>query len=194
MSNDAEVIWLRNLTFAVAVALFCSFQSLAQGSLPPDTAAVYRAFLTEYNNDSDTTLNIADKTIAFGPDPGSEDPCLKEIHMSAPPVKVTHSLDASILPDRMKARLISPAEARRSRRDPGDAIRQGKSVDDAVREGFAAGLLTLSEVIFSADHSRAVVSYEFICGRLCGNGGAILFEKRDSKWGHAKQVCGSWVS
>jgi len=77
--------------------------------------------------------------------------------------------------------------------DPGNAIRDGKPVDNAVSEGFEHGLFTLGEIRFNRDHTRAVVSFSFWCGSLCGHGNTMLLEKKNGAWKQKKQ-CGGWVS
>jgi len=80
------------------------------------------------------------------------------------------------------------------KRDPGDAIRNGQPVDDAVDAGIAAGIFTFSETIFNSDHTRAAFTYSFVCGGLCGNGGTILFQRKNGKWIREQNRCGSWES
>jgi hypothetical protein len=78
--------------------------------------------------------------------------------------------------------------------DPSKTMREGKSVDHAVKDAFASGLLTLSEIAFNKDHSKAVMSYSFFCGRLCGNGAVVMLKRVGRKWKVTKQSCGEWVS
>jgi hypothetical protein len=180
---------------ALVLALaFLPCHAIAQKALSPESVAVYRAFLSGYNNGSHTVLNIAEKTVLFSPsfDPDSTSSCLKGFGIDAAPSTQLHLLNAAILPDGLKARVISADKV--SPRDPEDAIRNGKSVDEALRQDFAAGVLTLSEVVFNADHTKALLSYSFYCGSLCGHGGAMLFEKHSGQWDKGKPVCGSWVS
>jgi hypothetical protein len=186
---------VRNVMVVLAVTIL-SCQCLGQQPVSKDAAVIYKAFLASYYDGSDTVLNIADRTVAFNPgfEKDSAALCLKEAKMPAGPSAEIHALDASILPHMMKARFIAQKDGNKAIRDPGDAIEHGGSVDDAVRVGIAAGVMTLSEVVFNEDHTRAVLSFSFHCGRLCGNGGAMLFKMRNGRWGRGTQVCGGWVS
>jgi len=74
--------------------------------------------------------------------------------------------------------LVDPEQQEKAIRqnDPGRGIRQGKDVSSAVEAGFSAGLLTLSEVAFDKSHRYAAMSFNFVCGGLCGHGSTIVFE------------------
>jgi hypothetical protein len=78
--------------------------------------------------------------------------------------------------------------------DPSKSIREGKSVETAVKEAFSAGLFSMSEIAFDKKHRRALVSYSFVCGSLCGSGGVWLLEKVDGTWKKSEHVCGGWIS
>jgi hypothetical protein len=188
---------LRILVLALTLTALCC-QSPAQESVPEDARAIYKAFLASYYHGSSGVMNIANQTEIFRPGLGFGDDsagsCLKEVHIPPSPSKQIHVLDASIVPDGFKARFVSARDTERSLRDPGDAIKRGESVDDAVEKGVAKGVTTLSEIVFNTDRTRAVMSYSFVCGSLCGNGGARLFERHHGKWTAGKRVCGEWVS
>jgi hypothetical protein len=66
-------------------------------------------------------------------------------------------------------------------------------IDDSVKQAFQTGLFTLSEIVFDKDHRRAVVTYSFVCGTLCGNGDTLLLKKVGQHWRVAKR-CGGWIS
>ena len=38
-----------------------------------------------------------------------------------------------------------------------------------------------------------MMSYSFRCGSLCGQGGTVVFEKKDGVW-KKSQNCGGWIS
>jgi hypothetical protein len=78
--------------------------------------------------------------------------------------------------------------------DPRSSIRQGKSVETAVTRAFSTGLFSVSEIAFDKEHLRALVSYSFVCGSLCGSGGVWVFEKVGGAWKKSGRVCGGWVS
>jgi hypothetical protein len=52
----------------------------------------------------------------------------------------------------------------------------------------------MSEIAFDKEQGRALVSYSFVCGSLCGSGGVWLFEKVDGVWKKSERVCGGWIS
>ncbi len=78
--------------------------------------------------------------------------------------------------------------------DPSNSIREGKSVETAVNRAFSTGLFSMSEIAFDNEQRRALVSYSFVCGSLCGSGGVWLFEKVDGVWKKSERVCGGWIS
>ena len=78
--------------------------------------------------------------------------------------------------------------------DPNNPIREGKSVETAVNVAFSTGLFSMSEIAFDKEQRRALVSYSFGCGSLCGSGGVWLFEKVDGVWKKSERVCGGWIS
>gem|GEM_PF-4678365 len=43
-------------------------------------------------------------------------------------------------------------------------------------------LLTINQVILSRDKSMAIVTMEYTCGGLCGEGYSLLFDKQNGEW------------
>jgi hypothetical protein len=78
--------------------------------------------------------------------------------------------------------------------DPNNSMREGKSVETAVNDAFSTGLFSVSEIAFDKEQRRALVSYSFVCGSLCGSGGVWLFEKVDGLWKKSEHACDGWVS
>jgi hypothetical protein len=78
--------------------------------------------------------------------------------------------------------------------DPSKTMREGKPVDRAVSDAVASGLLTLSEIAFDKEHNKAVMSFGFFCGKLCGNGAVVMLKRVGRNWKVAKRSCGAWVS
>jgi len=68
-----------------------------------------------------------------------------------------------------------------------------EQLDQSVKSAFDTGLFTLSEIAFDRDHRRAVLSYSFVCGRLCGNGNTLVLRKVGHNWKVLKRR-GGWVS
>ncbi len=78
--------------------------------------------------------------------------------------------------------------------DPSKPIRESEPIETAVNGAFLTGLFSMSEIAFDKEHRRALVSYSFVCGSLCGSGGVWMFEKIDGLWKKSERVCGGWVS
>lgn len=76
--------------------------------------------------------------------------------------------------------------------DDGDQV-SDDLVQGAIKKAYSTGLFKLSEIIFDKTHHHAIVSYSFVCGMLCGDGGVLVLEKHGDKWTVSK-TCGSWVS
>ena len=78
--------------------------------------------------------------------------------------------------------------------DPNNSIREGKSVEIAVNVAFSTGLFSMTEIAFDKEQRRALVSYSFVCGSLCGSRGVWLFERVDGVWKKSERACGGWIS
>jgi len=73
----------------------------------------------------------------------------------------------------------------------GESVAQ-KEIDDATEQAVKNGLFTLSEIIFNKQHDRALVSYSFVCGELCGQGRLLLLKKVGGKW-KIHKTCQEWL-
>jgi hypothetical protein len=187
---------------AVGTAVRESGQKTARSlaSLSADEVAVYRAVLHQWNSDA-RTLNVSDRTFpldaASPTNLVSSCECLRSMDVQSL-VTASHSfhyLTRAIFPER-NIRLVDADKQLTTirRNDPHNRIAAGKSVEKAVNDAFASGLFSMSEIAFDSDHRRALVSYGFVCGSLCGNGGTWLLEKVDGVWKRTDRVCGGWVS
>jgi hypothetical protein len=78
--------------------------------------------------------------------------------------------------------------------DPRNWIGKGDSVESVVNNAFDTGLFSLSQIAFDKQHRRALVMYSFVCGSLCGSGGAWVFENINGEWKRIEHICGGWVS
>lgn len=56
------------------------------------------------------------------------------------------------------------------------------------------GVFSLSEIVFDREHRRALISYSYGCGLLCGSGRTMVFAKSDGEWKLVSLECGGWVS
>jgi hypothetical protein len=171
---------------------------LSKDPLTAEQIAVYQAFLRSYNNGSDASLNLANKTVPLDlSDLPADSPCLKGIKLeNVQAARLnTHLLDAS-LAVKGRVALVDPEQQRDKVKsnDPHKTMPEGKSAEDAVAAAFASGLLTLSEVVFDKDHHWAVMSFGFYCGRLCGHGGTIVLQKVGQEWKVTARHCDEWIS
>ncbi len=172
--------------------------NLSQSPITSEQIEVYRAFLTSYTiGGKSPHFNLAKHTYPL--DLSNEkrnDECLKGIDIDAArPESVIHEFDPNT-PLRQNITLVDPEEQERSvkENDPTRTMRQGQAVHQAVDRAFAAGLLTLSEVVFDKPHQYAVMSFRFVCGRKCGHGATLVFHKQHGQWKELKRDCGGWVS
>lgn len=175
--------------------------TLSKNPLTDEQVAVYRAFLQFYEHGTDKQLNVADTTEWLDMSELRQDSdCLESfgqidfenVQQGRPTV---HAL-APNLAVAGRIVLVDPARQKETvkQNDPGKTMHEGKPVDRAVSEAFTSGLLTLSEVVFDKDHRRAVMSFSFFCGKLCGNGGIVMLKRVGHKWKITKQSCREWVS
>ena len=61
-----------------------------------------------------------------------------------------------------------------------DALRDNRSSPETER--VAHSIVRVSAVVFSADHSMALVHAWANCGSLCGGGGLYLFTRKSGRW------------
>lgn len=168
---------------------------VSKSPLDAERLQIYGKYLDAYLEPDKAPINMANKTFPLnfsGPTEGGD--CLKGIELQdlAEVAETVHLLGLDI----SKGRAIRIVDPRHDHviKDPGDAIKNGESVENAVIEGYASGLLSLSEIAFDKSHRFAVFKYSFICGRLCGQGGTVVFEKKDDEWEDAHRPCSSWIS
>jgi hypothetical protein len=164
--------------------------------LSADDVAVYRSILEHWNSKSRGLLNVSNRTFPIDSDL-SDCSCLKAIELQniANATRSFHVLTGDLFSGR-NVRLVDAnkqAAIVRSN-DPSNSMEDGRSVEAAVNRAFSNGLFSISEIAFDSDHRRALVSYSFVCGSLCGSGGVWLFEKVDGVWRKLERVCGGWVS
>jgi hypothetical protein len=149
--------------------------------LSSDDVAIYRGILERWNSQSRGTLNVSNRTFPIGRDL-SDCGCLRGIDVQNIS-KAAHSFRI-LTGDVLGRTNISLVDADKQalivqRNDPSNSIREGKSVETAVNGAFSTGLFSMSEIAFDKEHRRALVSYSFVCGSLCGSGGVWLFYRDD---------------
>jgi len=152
--------------------------------------AIYQTFLaSHFGKDSKAGLNISQTTSPFRPGDYDAKGCLAGFQPDDLKVSAVHSFGADAFPGQ---HLVDPAKHKA--RDPEDAIKHGQTVDKAVEEGFVHALFSFSEIVFDASHTHAAFSYSLYCGRLCGNGGTVVYELTNGKWQSSSRSCGFWIS
>jgi hypothetical protein len=158
--------------------------------------AVYRAVLMSWFNNQERALNLAVQTDPIDPSDASFDrSCMKGLVIEKTSADEVHRFREEDLAQMgiKKVRLVDPeAQVKEvAENDPGKAMLEGKPVDDAVENGFSHGLFTFNEIEFDKYHRRAIVSFSFVCGGLCGHGTTMLLEKRNGVWKRIR-FCGGW--
>lgn len=167
------------------------------GHLSADEVAIYRTVLHQWNSDA-RTLNVANRTFPF--DAVSRDStceCLRGLDVENL-ARASHSFHY-LTPDDISGRNIRFVDANKQLTavqtdDPHNGMAGGKSVEKAVDDAIGSGLFSMSEISFDRNHRVALVSYEFVCGSLCGSGGTWLLEKANGVWKRADRACGGWAS
>lgn len=170
---------------------------LSDKPLTNEDLSVYRAVLAGWFQEKDFSVNLSNRTsLPDSLEISSEAECAKHGSFARPGTYV-HQFRQSDLSQLGSANIkLVDADAQRqqvSANDPSKALRDGKTVDDAVSAGFKHGLFTLGEIRFNKNHTRAVVSFSFVCGMLCGHGSTLLLEKVDGAW-KIKKRCGGYES
>jgi len=178
---------------------------LSNSPLTADEVAIFRAVLKDYIKGSPGVMLLAATTAPTDQSPTSVRTCADEISAKLDPqsMELVHRIDPSVVAG-LRVKLADPAaqEKEIKANDPQNlihgAIDEGqrvttKQLDDSVKKAFSSALFTLSEIIFDPKHIRAVVSYSFYCGSLCGNGSTLTLRKVGKEWKVSKH-CGGWVS
>jgi len=174
--------------------------SLNRTVLSHDEIAIYKAVIQGWMGDDRAHLYVSTRTFPLDPDSPASDlsecPCLEGISISSLVSASTsfHELTSDVLPGK-NSRLVDPRRHAVivSANDPHNRGK-GESVDAAVKRAFDTGLFSMSEIAFDQEHRRALVSYGFWCGSLCGNGATVVLKKVGDQWKRTDRVCGSWIS
>jgi hypothetical protein len=196
----------------IAFLVVFSLGAVAQGTvqklkvsdapLTSKQLAIYRVVLVNYLKGSGRVLNLANITEPFDePDtacvPGLDSRVAKRS------ASTVHRIASSFVAG-TKITLVdsSRQQATIKESDPQNLMRKAlddhqkitdEQLDQSVKSAFDTGLFTLSEIAFDREHRRAVLSYSFVCGRLCGNGNTLVLRKVRHNWKVLKRR-GGWVS
>lgn len=164
--------------------------------LSVDEVAVYRTVIERWNSTSRSLLNVSNRTFPIVLE-FSDCACLKgmDVQNIINATRSFRALTGDVLDER-NIRLVDASEQALivQQNDPGNSLQKGKSVKTDVHEAHPTGLFSLSEIAFDKQHLRALVSYSFVCGSLCGSGGTWLLEKVYGEWRRTDRMCGGWVS
>ena len=191
----------------LAIAVFAVSQDdstkpiVSEESLTGEQVSIYRTVLKDYLRGSDGTLNVSALTEPLD----QSDDCVKQMRLEnlTAPAAAVHRLEQPLVPG-TKITLVDPMRQRRAvaENDPQNLMKKAidehekvtdEQLDKSVKQAFRTGLFTLSEIAFDKEHRRAVVSYSFVCGMLCGHGNTLVLKKIRQNWKIAKR-CGGWVS
>jgi hypothetical protein len=206
MRSNCIVLVVVSLSLAAHAQDDASKRKVSGESLTAEQTAVYRAVLQNIQKDSKDTLNLANTTepirqpagLFTGACPKTPQPQVAQDSSS-----VVHRLDSALAPN-LKIVLVDPAaqEEKIKNSDPALLMKRviddrqdvpQSQIDDATERAVKNGLLTLSEIIFNKQHDRALVSYSFVCGELCGYGNVLVLARGGEKWKIYK-TCEGWVS
>jgi hypothetical protein len=160
-----------------------------------DAKEIYSAFLARWMGKYGAPMNVANSAVRPTPeDIGQYSECAADgTGKSARWVTGTTDADLkSALSSLPRVNLVDPK--RWQPMDPGGLIAKGQSFGAAVNAGINGGLMTLSVISFNERHDTAMLTFSFVCGSLCGHGGAVMFKKTSKGWVQSKQPCSSWMS
>lgn len=172
MASFITFVLLCSTAVAVAQAPVQSIKPVATNQLE-----VYRAFLSDWQAGSKSRLNVANATDPFQPDKDDLQGCMKSFP------KHSRAMETHLFPEQFtneRIHLSDPATYKVA--DVGEFMRRREDLDSAVQAAFEAGLMTLSEVLFDRTHRLAALNFSFTCGRLCGHGGTVIYERKNGHW------------
>lgn len=160
------------------------------GALTTDEVVLYKLVLAQWLGKDRHPLTLSRETYPF--DVISEPPpcvCMKgfEFESLSLASHSVHTLTPKVLP-RNNIRFLE---------ENGAATYSSMSKEEAQRNPISDpehGVFSLSEIVFDREHRRALVSYSYGCGLLCGSGRTLVFEKVGNEWKLQKLECGGWVS
>lgn len=168
-------------------------QQISKDPLPSEQIAIYKDFLSAFageDKDHRFVLNLADTTIPLTISASDRKGCASDVMTN----DGRSSAAVHRFPAEMNGTDVRLVDRKHKISDPSDAIRHGAPVENAVVGGFSSAIFTLSEIAFDQRHQTAAFSYSFVCGRLCGRGGLVIYELRDGEWKRSKRECGFWIS
>jgi hypothetical protein len=177
-------MWKRLIWFCTAVTVTLSAQAGAdRPSFIRDEIAIYRDFLLHYPEQLSNMIGMQDTTVAFVTPTGFRvDP--------VPATLKAPAYSGRKLPPEVMALTTEKAVTAR-------IIAEGKLVDPSKRgpqqgpDGYVRTHFTLSEIAFDPKHELAAFIYSASCSCLGGQGGTVLYERRNGRW-RLKTILNGW--
>ena len=206
MYSRSAVLLRQTLTMIVAAQNDVPQPRVSKDPLTDEQVAVYRAVLLDYLKDSKDSLNLSDKTRAMeGAWTSFDGSCPKnhvqDVTQSSHPI--VHRFPPTTVLDK-RIVIVDPSEQQKKidKGDPQNLVKRAiddhvpvsdTELDDSIKRAFKHGVFTLSEIMFDKKHQRALVSYSFVCGALCGNGNTLILTKAKGNW-RVSKTCSSWIA
>jgi hypothetical protein len=183
---------LTTATMYLALAVLSRAQAdepkptISKDPLSTEQVAIYRAALADFIPSRGRTPQIANTTVplrmmSLGRPHSAFVSCVDGIGTPSAQDQhqLVHRLDSSVVAG-TDLPLVDPWEVPQMRHGPPDPNTPH------------LGLLTLSEIAFDSDHLRAIVTYDFNCGGLCGHGKMLALTKSGEEWKISK-ICVRWM-
>ncbi len=154
---------------------------------------VYRAFLNQYGEGA--PLNLSNTASRFDASKEGGISCLPSAMLTSlvaqtrPPPTFSQT-DFNGVPVRVVDQDVQIELIRQN--DPMSNIAAPRDIGAALDAAFASGLLSVSDVGFDVTGQRALLTYSFSCGSLCGHHGVALLERSAGHWTVSDRRCGSF--
>ena len=177
---------------------------VSKDPLTKEQIAVYRAVLNDYLREDKSPLNLNSETEMFdGSRDSFDEGCVKGFDLETTPAPVIHKLDRRVATGLRIVLVDADRQQKKiAENDPQNTVKKAidghekvseKQMKDSVTQAFSTGLFTFSEIAFEKQHRRAVVSYSFVCGGLCGQGRTVVLKNFGQTW-KIINGCGGWIS
>lgn len=153
---------------------------------------VYRAFVSAYAEGD--RVNLANVTTRFDAETDGVIACAPTVLATTLVSRLFRTTTLSQSDFQISAlHVVDPEEQAMlvQTHDPDINIFSEDDIDRAVADAFEAGILQVSEVGFDITGQHAMLTFSFTCGRLCGHGGAALFDRVGDRWVWSERRCGS---
>jgi hypothetical protein len=194
MSQAVKCLMIAAIAWTGVHAARCSADEAKAGHTS-DASAIYSSFLAQWMKKDGAPMNVANSAARPTPEDIAQYSECASGGAESSVRWITDTTDAdlnSALSSLPRVKLVDPKHWQPV--DPGNLIAKGQSVGTAVNAGIDNGLMTLSVISFNEAHDTAMLTFSFVCGSLCGHGGAVMFKKTPEGWVQSKEPCSSWMS